>query len=200
MIDESHGLSHAMDILLYAHEIYKSELILHTELNTQELIIYVSAILHDMCDKKYMDQDDGIREINQFLMQHASCMGLSDEEITVVKDIMKTMSYSYVKQNGFPSMGIYQHAYHIVREADLLCAYDFDRCMIFHMNMIGNGDIEHAFNDSVTLFGNRVFKHADDGLFLTDYAKLVWPEMQKNAMLRINQWREILKNNAILTV
>jgi len=191
-IDESHGLLHAMDIFMHAHKIYESEVLQHPVLKTQEQVIYVSAILHDMCDKKYMEQDDGIREIDQFLMQPTSCVGLTMEEIKVVKTIMKTMSYSYVKQYGFPELGQYQHAYNIVREADLLCAYDFDRCMIYHMNKIGNGDIDHAFNDSITLFENRVFKHAADGLFFTDYAKLVWPEMQRNAILRIDHWRKML--------
>ena len=48
--------------------------------------------------------------------------------------------------------------YHIVREADLLSAYDFDRCMIYQINK-NNGNIETSFNDAEMLFNNRVFKH-----------------------------------------
>ena len=66
-IDESHGLSHAMDILGYASNIFDEEVVKHPQIKHQEKIIYVSSILHDMCDKKYMDQHEGIENINTFI-------------------------------------------------------------------------------------------------------------------------------------
>jgi len=104
------------------------------------------------------------------------------------------MSYSKVKKNGFPELGEYQHAYHIVREADLLCAYDFDRCMIFHMHSQNIG-IENAFNDSRKLFNIRVLKHNDDELFITDYSKKQSKILEPIARERIEQWRKLLKKD-----
>ena len=58
---------------------------------------------------------------------------ITKDEIQIVKNIVAKMSYSTVKKNGFPKFNDYQSAYHIVREADLLSAYSFDRAMIFSM-------------------------------------------------------------------
>jgi len=49
-IDESHGLSHSMNVLHYANKIYESEIENYPILKNQEKLIYVSAILHDMCE------------------------------------------------------------------------------------------------------------------------------------------------------
>ena len=197
-IDESHGVSHAMNIFMYSNQIYEHEVVQHPFLKQQECVIYASAILHDMCDKKYMDQDQGVAEIEEFLknccnsdsIEHAI---LDAESISAIKCIITTMSYSHVKVHGFPSLGKYQHAYHIVREADLFCAYDFDRCMIYHMNKVGVGDIQNAFNDSVRLFETRVFLHHDHNLLVTDYSKCAYIPMHENSIARINHWRKMLQ-------
>ena len=141
-IDESHGLKHAINCVNWIHRLTNAETYGLDEL---KMAIYAAA-LHDMCDKKYMNQDDGIFEIENFLQKK-----LLVNDIDVVKQIISTMSYSYVKKNGFPILGEYQHAYHIVREADLLSAYDFDRCMTYKLHLNG-GDIDDAFEDSLDLF------------------------------------------------
>ena len=55
VIDESHGIKHSMDVLNYAHNIYKNEINNYPIIKKHERIIYISAIIHDMCDKKYCD-------------------------------------------------------------------------------------------------------------------------------------------------
>jgi hypothetical protein len=107
------------------------------------------------------------------------------------KQIMSTMSYSKVKQQGFPIMGGYQKAYHIVREADLLSAYDFDRCVIYKINKNG-GDLDDAFKNANELFENRVLKHNDDNLFLFDYSKRESLVLHEMAMQRISGWKRIM--------
>ena len=186
-IDESHGIGHSMDVLHFAHNIYENEVCTNPFLKKHENIIYVSAIIHDMCDKKYMNQDDGIFEIEKFLQKK-----LPVNDIDVVKQIISTMSYSYVKKNGFPILGEYQHAYHIVREADLLSAYDFDRCMTYKLHLNG-GDIDDAFEDSLDLFNHRVLQHNKDNLFLTDYSLLKSRELHLQSLQRIQSWKQILK-------
>jgi len=154
-----------------------------------ERLIYISAILHDMCDKKYMNEQDGIREIESFLEDK-----MDPVEIAVIKKIISTMSYSTVKKHGFPELGEYQLAYHIVREADILAAYDFDRCMVYHMQKIIQ-DMEDAFQAANKLFENRIFRHNEDGLLLTDYSKQQSAVLHNAALNRIDSWRAILRTS-----
>ena len=205
-IDESHGLSHSMNALYYAHQIYKSEIRKEPQLRDQEQLIYTAAILHDMCDKKYMEETDGVAAIEQFLGQ-----SLPVEEVDAAKSIVTTMSYSKVKKYGFPALGKYQHAYNVVREADLLTAYNFDRAMIYHMyshrvpasrtidsfepfpeQIPPTQNIYTAFENSRKLFETRVFKHVDDGLFTTEYAMAESRLLHDQAQQRIRVWRHLL--------
>ena len=193
-IDESHGLTHAMDILRNANKIYENECIKYPYIKNHEKIIYVSSVLHDMCDKKYMKQDDGIKEINNFLSNIKDDYGqnyITSTESVVIKDIISTMSYSTVKKNGFPNLGEYQLAYNIVREADLLSGYDFDRCMIYQMSQ-KKCSINEAYDDAVKLFNKRIFKNKEDGLFLTNYTQQNYISYENNAKLKINHWKRIL--------
>jgi len=190
-IDESHGISHSMNVLHNAYNIYENEKLINPQLFAQEKIIMVSAVLHDLCDKKYMDETEGICMIEEFLEDK-----MDKPEIDITKQIISTMSYSTVKKNGFPKLGVYQHAYHIVREADLLAAYDFDRCMLYNIHRL-NGNIEHAYIDAYQLFRNRVFKHREDGLLNTDYSIKQSMVLETNALERMNTWRKII-NKPIL--
>lgn len=186
-IDESHGLSHSMNVLHNSHSICQSELKMNPYLENQEKIIYSAAILHDMCDNKYMDVETGLNDINNVLTSH-----LTPEESDTVKTIVNTMSYSKVKQYGFPSLGKYQMAYHIVREADLLAAYDFDRCMIYHMNK-NNTNVREAFYNADDLFRNRVLRHYEDNLLITDYSQTQHTLLASSARIRIRSWKNVLK-------
>ena len=185
-IDESHGLSHSMKVFTLAHDIYNSELINNNYLKEQEEIISISSILHDMCDHKYIDVDKGLTNINNLLKT------MDIDNIDIINKIITTMSYSKVKKNGFPNHGKYQLAYHIVREADLLSAYDFDRCMIYNINK-KNGDIDKAFIEAQDLFEKRIFKHNEDQLFITEYSKIKSFELEKIAIDRINNWKYLIK-------
>lgn len=193
-IDESHGLSHSMNVLNFVYRILEEEKKEYPLLESQEKIIYVSAAIHDMCDKKYMNQEHGIQEINEFLEDK-----MSGQEIDIVKTIISTMSYSTVKMQGFPELNEYQHAYHIVREADLLSAYDFDRCMLYNIHTQIDVDkspelkMVDAFTNASELFQNRVLKHASDGLFITKYSQHNYLPLHIDAIKRINTWKSIIR-------
>jgi HD superfamily phosphodiesterase len=190
-IDESHGIGHSMKVLNYANCIYEDEVKTSPILKDHENIIYISAIVHDMCDKKYMNEDEGLRDIESFLDKK-----IENFEMDAIKKIITTMSYSSIKKNGFPELGIYNTAYHIVREADLLSAYDFDRCMIYHMKM-NDPCIDLAYENAFHLFENRVLKHHDHQLFITDYSKKEGEILRNTAINRINSWNRIIKNTRI---
>ena len=187
-LDESHGVMHSFNTLHYAQNIFENEKLTHSDLIPHERVVYVASALHDMCDKKYMNESEGIDRIDNMLKEH-----ISDKEIKAVHNIVGTMSYSKVKKQGFPDLGKYQSAYHVVREADLLCAYDFDRALIYHMYH-KNNDFQEAYQESMELFKNRVFKHEKDNLFTYDYSKQQAAELKKQSLQRIRQWKRIMKS------
>jgi HD superfamily phosphodiesterase len=185
-IDESHGLKHSMDVFYFSNKIYQNELLKNPNIEKHKNIIDTSSILHDMCDKKYMDEDKGIKRIYDYMENK-----ISNEELDISIQIMKTMSYSKVKKNGFPTFNEYQLAYNIVREADLLASYDFDRCIIYQM-LRNNNDYEKAYEDAINLFDNRVFKYLDEKLFTLDYSRNLAYRLHESAYKRISTLKRIL--------
>jgi hypothetical protein len=186
-IDESHGIIHSFNTLHNAHNIFQAERFKHPEMIPHEQVIYISSAIHDMCDKKYMDETENLQKIENFLTPH-----ISKGETNAIYDIINTMSYSKVKKKGFPDLGKYQTAYHVVREADLLAAYDFDRAIIYNLYNKHN-DIEGAYDESVELFNKRVLMHEEDNLFTFDYTKQNSIYLKQQSLIRIKQWKNIIK-------
>ena len=125
--------------------------------------------------KKYMDENEGVELYKNYLSDL-----ITSSDLEVIGNIISTMSYSKVKKNGFPDLGEYQLAYHIVREADLLAAYDIDRCIIYSMY---RDDIDYfsARDIAVELFNNRVFRMRQDRLFKTKYSQKESLKLHKKA-------------------
>ena len=103
------------------------------------------------------------------------------------------MSYSKVNKNGFPKIKNKEYllAYHIVREADLLAAFNFDRAIIYSL-LCTKQNIRDAYNITFDLFNKRMFKHMDDNLYITEYSKNIDSELRINANQQINNWKKIL--------
>ena len=193
-IDESHSITHSMNVYYYTNKIYNYELKNNENIITfekQKNIIDVSAILHDMCDKKYMDEKVGIERIDNFIQTELKTE-ITNSELDIIKKIISTMSYSTVKKNGFPDLQEYQFAYNIVREADLLTSYDFDRCIIYNM-IRNNNNYEESFNDALNIFENRVFKYHNDNLFLTNYGIIESHRLKIDAINRIKVLKNIIR-------
>lgn len=187
-IDSTHDISHSLQVLNYAFKIYEREKNTFPTIKEYEKIIYSAAALHDMCDNKYTNVEEGKNDIELFLQRN----GIKPVEKKTIIDIIDTMSYSKVKKDGFPYHGEYQRAYHVVREADLLAAYDFDRCMLYRMHRDQSGDIESAFYEAEELFNERVFRHKVDGLLTTNYANDQHDLLCVTAEARIESWRNII--------
>ena len=188
-IDESHGLIHSMNTVNFAEQIYQSELKKTPTILNDHNVILAAAALHDMADNKYTNETQGALDIVNYLKSETS---MTTEEIDATQNIITTMSYSKVKKQGYPNLGKYQKAYHIVREADLLCAYDFDRAIIYDMSK-NNCTTETAFENSYKLFIKRVFQYCNDNLFVHDYAKKEAYLLHSQAIKRIEVWRKILE-------
>jgi HD superfamily phosphodiesterase len=189
-IDESHGLGHSMRVFQFAEQIAAEEPLYISNpviLKDHLPIIQAAAILHDTCDKKYREEKEGLVEIRDFLMPL-----MPDNQVAETIRIIENMSYSKVTKYGMPNLGNYQTAFNVVREADLLDAYDFDRSMIYHMQR-NSKSIEDAYDDARKLFQNRVFRHVDDSLLITNYAIRKHPEFRQTAIARIEHWRKVIE-------
>ena len=185
-IDESHALKHSMEVFGFAKKIYESNIQKNPILENQREIIYMAAIGHDMCDKKYMDEKEGIIRYKNYLSEF-----MHEDSLEVMGKIIGTMSYSKVKVNGYPDLGEYQLAYHIVREADLLAAYDIDRCIMYTMHR-DNSNYTTALEEALNLFDYRVFRMRQDRLFKTEYSKKESLKLNKKAKKDVESLREIL--------
>ena len=187
-IDESHAVKHSMEVYGFTKKIYESEIKRNPYLEKQREIIYMASIGHDMCDKKYMDEKEGIMRYQEYLSEF-----MSPSDLEVIGNIIGTMSYSKVKANGYPNLGEYQLAYHIVREADLLASYDIDRCIMYRMYS-SNANYSTALMEALNLFDYRVFQMRKDKLFVTKYSKREALKLHKKAQKDVESLREILKN------
>ena len=188
-IDESHSLGHSMRVFQFAEKIAREE-IKYVEnpkvLIDQHSVIQAAAILHDTCDRKYRVVEDGLSEINELITPI-----MPPEKVDATLRIIDTMSYSKIKVNGMPYMGEYQTAFNIVREADLLDSYDFDRSMIYHMNRNGK-TLQESYADAYELFEKRVLRYADDGLLTTRYAMNQHAILSKKATTRMYYWKRVM--------
>jgi len=176
-----------MEVYGFAKKIYESEIKSNPYLEKQREIIYMASIGHDMCDKKYMDEKEGIMRYQEYLSEF-----VRPSDIEVIGKIIGTMSYSKVKSNGYPELGEYQLAYHIVREADLLASYDIDRCIMYRMHS-RNANYSTALIQALDLFDYRVFKMRKDKLFVTKYSKRESLKLHKKALKDVEILSEILK-------
>mgnify|MGYP001052355393 CR=1 FL=1 len=192
-IDESHAIKHSMDVLKYSQKILDDEKKQpnNQDLNYNEKVIYTSAILHDMCDKKYMDQSQGLNEIKNFL-KNTENTEYKENDINNIIQIMNTMSYSTVKKNGFPNLGIYQKEYHIVREADLLSGYDVERCMVYSL-LNKKLNYKQAFEETKQLYEVRMGKFIEDNLFTTKFGLEEAKKLDTENRIRLNELEELLK-------
>ena len=85
-IDESHALKHSMDVYYYGNKIFNEEMKNNPILQNNKIIIDICCILHDMCDKKYMDEQEGLKNINNFLLDK-----LEQPTIKIINDIISTI-------------------------------------------------------------------------------------------------------------
>ena len=174
-IDESHALKHSMEVFRFANHIFDMEVKNQPFLLEQKEIICMAAIGHDMCDKKYIDENKGKIMYKEYLSD-----SMKSSDLEIMGEIISTMSYSKVKKFGFPNLKEYQLAYNIVREADLLAAYDVDRCIMYSMNK-SKSDYFEILPEVFSLFENRVFKMRKDRLFKTKYGKKESLKLHKKA-------------------
>jgi hypothetical protein len=178
-IDESHAVKHSMDVFFYANKILHKENL--NQCVRSKNIVNVCASLHDMCDSKYVNEDKGWVQLEELLQPN-----MNPKDLHVSKNIIMTMSYSKVIKNGFPTSFSKEDLllYHIIREADLLTSYDFERCIIYAMYKKNIG-YKEAFIQAEELFNNRMFMYLKNNLFVTNYSKKEASRLHQKATQKI---------------
>jgi HD superfamily phosphodiesterase len=187
-IDSTHGLPHSLNTFYYAKSLWDSEPRGSTRF---EKVVYASALLHDMCDSKYMDKEKGVEELRECMKGFQ----MTAEEVDSVLQIVSTMSYSYVMKNGIPDLGELQEAYTIVREADLLTSYDVERSILFHLHKLPDKSFHQAFINAEELFQTRVFLLRQKGHFQTEWGKQEAQKLEELCRSRLEFWRSICALN-----
>jgi hypothetical protein len=180
-IDDSHSLRHSMEVFNFANQIYNQEIIYNPELINQKNIIMCSAIIHDMCDNKYVEESKGLIHINNHFKNL-----IIDEDLHIINSIISTMSYSTVKKNGYPELNTFNKAFHIVREADLLAAYDVERCILYQMihNQI---DYQNSLEYVKLLFKDRILKYIENNLFTSTFSLSLAKELHIKALNKLEE-------------
>jgi hypothetical protein len=137
-IDWSHGMDHAIKVLTYARQIvacYRRdcldrELIPGLPNAEAEKLIDVAALVHDWIDKKYMVESVGAMRLeSRFSRQN---FPYTRQVLAIITSISFSKRVARKKQ-GLPmiDLGPLQLAAEIVADADMLDAYDPERCLVF---------------------------------------------------------------------
>jgi hypothetical protein len=185
-IDKSHGLDHAIKTLLWSQKIGKDMPLNYNE----SRVIQLSCLLHDMCDKKYMDEQVGLERIKQFLTE---TLKLDSGTISRVIFIISTMSYSKVIKYGYPNFGndtSTELCYHIVRNSDLLDSYDPERCIGYHVRC--GGTREDGITRMFEIFEDRVLRLIDRGYINLEPAKQYALDLHIKALDELKKYKNEL--------
>ena len=165
-IDESHGVNHSYRVFNYARLILidllskKTTLIEGQDNTTSIAIILVAAFVHDMCDKKYIDESIGISRIRDHL-----AIIYENKMIDDIVSIITKISYSKRLERlnkGLPMIdnGDLQLATEIVCDADMLDAYLPERCLTYqNFHNPGNDEINRRY--AKNLLKTRVLQYRD---------------------------------------
>ena len=179
-IDVSHNIHHSWRVVELASLIATREYHLN---NAQQEVLYLSSMLHDMCDPKYTPWAQAVLDVSNFLQKKCyTSMMVHDG----VMNIITSMSYSQVVQpNGslrFPPWLLkernFKEVYHTVREADLLTSYDLKRMVHYKHDKLGLLYSTDIYQDIVDTVNTRMCRLLDKkDMFVSLTAKkiaMVW--------------------------
>lgn len=154
-IDSSHDETHMARVADLTIELNR---LCEQDVSQEESdVMILAAFTHDLCDRKYVDPSSGLLTIHDWLSSVTS-----EEQRDAVIYIISTMSYSKVSKHGYPTdLGKWERAYHHVRVADLIDAYDIQRCYDYQTHAHPNMDEHEKWLAVVELFERRVFTQKD---------------------------------------
>jgi hypothetical protein len=186
-IDASHGLEHSLQTLEWSLKLTKD--ITHSA--KESTIIQLACLLHDMCDKKYMDEYEGIKNIIIFLNYE---LKIAEDVLEAVVFIINTMSYSKVIKYGYPDFKMdkrLEFCYHIVRNSDLLGSYEPERCIGYQIRC--GGSRRDGIIKMLELFDNRILTLITDGYINLEASIEYANELHQKALVELDKYKKELK-------
>jgi hypothetical protein len=181
-IDESHGLIHAKDCIMFAETIMDAD----CDAKERNMIRYAAA-LHDCVDKKYTPVEEASRKVRDFLLSEGWLPDMADALLRIIN----TMSYSYLQAqrvngtNVFPDHGPWQRVYHTVRQADLLCSYRVERCYQYQKHISPTMGEDECWKRVEALFQIRMFQYVTNMWITSPAAQALVPDLIHDACRRL---------------
>jgi len=181
-IDESHGLKHSARVMEIADEIMKSMPDITEE---QRHMAMMASALHDLCDHKYVDEQEGASLIKSWLINNVNWRpDVADSLISIIT----TMSYSKLKKEvdlsgnpTFPDHGKWQISYEVARHADLLESYVVARCVIYNKHIHPDWEEDAHWKRARELFEERVFTYVKNHWITLPGALALVPSLEAEA-------------------
>lgn len=178
-VDDSHNHVHSKEVMFWAGAILEN---LSKNMNitlSQRLCIGHCALLHDVLDKKYLD-NTSYPMVYDRVYNHLSKHFFSGGTARHMMEIMTGLSYSKTvspdPQGGghatvrFPSWiqdkPEWFTIYHIVREADLLSAYNIARMVEYRLSKFPAMSESDMRQDIRDMFYSRMDRMIEMGLFV----------------------------------
>lgn len=155
-IDETHNQTHMARVAQLTSQLNQlCDDLVSTE---EETVMLLASMTHDLCDHKYVEVETGLHQIHEWLIQ----LPITSEMVDAVLQIITTMSYSKVRMVGYPTnLGLWERAYHHVRIADLIDAYDISRSYQFQGHQYPDMDSVHKWQRVIKIFEERVIPQMD---------------------------------------
>ncbi len=106
-IDESHGLKHSIEVARFAEKIYDSEVGANPHLVGQKNVILAAAILHDMCDRKYVPNElDTIGDIRDSMKEYITASEFGYHRINHCNNVLLEGKGKRISRDGRLPIGI----------------------------------------------------------------------------------------------
>lgn len=96
--DTSHDYYHAERVATTSFSIMK-EMHDHPFTSSETKVVIFSSFVHDVCDRKYIDPEEGKKKIERFLGENGLC---SKDEVDDILLIIDNMSFSKEVKQGYP--------------------------------------------------------------------------------------------------
>jgi HD superfamily phosphodiesterase len=153
-------------------------------------VMILSAFTHDLCDHKYTDVSAGLEVIDRWLEKQP----ISEEQRRAVCRIISTMSYSKVKVHGYPTdLGRWELAYHHTRIADLIDAYDIDRCYQYQSHKHPTMEETDKWRAVIDIFERRILTQKDEFILpIAPYAADIVEARHTVAAHAIQQFKKLV--------
>lgn len=172
-IDLSHNLHHSLRVKEVGFLIAKNDYSLSKR---QQQVLYLSCMLHDMCDPKYMPVPQSILDVSRFIKEKCLVPMMVHDG---VMNIITSMSYSKVVQaDGRVEYPVwlwkeknFKDVYHITREADLLTSYDVKRMVHYKHEKLGMVYSSDMYKDILDTVDQRMSRLLEKNLFHSPTAK-----------------------------